>query len=199
MSQSQREERRRAAEKKEAEDAHKRRHGVTNPSGEVHRLFHTSTPKGPAFLQQQRVQALSTEQNKGLAFPNSTQAPPRPDLAALSSAYDYPRPGMSLNPHMLAAASLLLPPGVDPAAAMMMSPHFNPYYLGHPGFHQAAAIPTQLSGNTQQIASTFSNLDYDTSNSQLGEAMSDQQQKILTLLENGFRGSVEELIESAGR
>ena len=186
MGQSQREERRRALEKKEAENATRRRNASVNP-GDVPTFFASRAPKIPAFLQAPRIQARSAEQNKGLAFLASSQsAPPtRHEILPHPAAYEYQHPAVSV-------------PNAAMAAAMMVPPGMNPYLLGHPGFYQAPRMPPPMA-DVQQIASTFNNFDYEAAGSQTGQAMSEQQQRILTLLENGFKGSVEELIETVGR
>lgn len=186
MGQSQREEKKRAAERMEAENATKRRSGSANPD-DVSTLF-ASFPKIPAFLQPPRVQARSTEQNKGLAFLASSRNAPsssRHEIPPQAAVYDYPHPAVSM-PNAVMAAAMMVPPGM------------NPYFLGHPGFYPPPRMPPPMA-DVQQIASTFNNFDYEATTSQTGQAMSEQQQRILTLLENGFKGSVEELIETVGR
>ena len=195
MSHSQKEERRKVSEKKIAENTFKRRQGAGNPP-ELPKAFHARTP--PAFLQPLRGQPVLSEHSKGLTLSGSSQAHSRPDLSTLSSAYDFPHSGMPMNPHMLSASSLFLPPGVDPAGSMMVPQHLNSFYVGHPGFY-APPLRPPMNGSAQQVTSALNNYDYDAATAQYGEQMSSQQQKILSLLENGFIGSVEELIETAGR
>lgn len=110
--------------------------------------------------------------------------------------YDYPVPV----PSAAAVTAMMTPQNMNPyymAAAAQQG-----YYPGarfpHPNNGMTAADVQQQQQHQQQISSTFNNFDYGTSSQRTGDQeMSEQQQHILCLLENGFRGSVEAVLEAA--
>lgn len=182
MNASQREEKKKAV--KEAEnDANRRRQAATN-LGNVPRTFSSRPAKTPASNQPIARATVPASAN-GSSFPPPSPNGIQHEIPPQVPAYDY--------------AAVPVPIQSAMAAAAMMAPPMNPYFLAHPGFyqasHRAARYPPAMA-DMQQIASTFNNFDYLAVTRNASLEMSMQQHKILNLLENGFKGSVEELLES---